>query len=323
MESRVGFHPLAAMLAAFGALPFPIVTLVLGAGYSSVDPCVSSLVLDHGPPLALTAFIIAGAAYYALLLIDRPWPLALAGALVTGAIITATAYFGVHHHRDYFSALFMNPIVLFCLLLYWFQAHPVYLSKPGFKALGIAGLCLFLLYGLWIMMMGYAISTRTEPRPLEAILYNSYNVVLDFILMVLSRTVYLRSLRTLELKPGGVFLDGAPVDAVLGEQETSVLRALIAEPERRLACARLQALLDEAKPGRHRPEGCADCSPKDAKATLCSGYRGLYNRIFAIKRLLEFLEVGTILAPENKFEILSVGWKLVLFEGVRVKSSNK
>jgi len=320
VKIRIGIHPLAAMLAIVAALPFPVVTLALRANVSSVDPCDSRLILDRGIPLAIAAFVAGWGSYYALMLIRKPGRFAVEGALTAGAIIAATSYFGIHHHRDYYSALFIDPIVLFCVILYWFQSRPAFLSKTGLKGLGMAGLGLFFLFSLWIMMMGYAIATRAEPRPTESILYNAYNVILALVLMVLSRTVYLKSRRSLELKPGGVFLDGSPVDAVLGEQEIAVLRALIAAPERRLACSELQRLLDDAKPGRRSPEGCATCAPKDSKATLCPGYRGLYNRVFAIKRLLEFLEVGTILAPENKFEILSVGWKLVLFEGVRVRS---
>lgn len=319
MSKRQHIDPLRILVSLIAALPFPLVTVVLRAGYSPMDRLDSPLLLSFWMVIAAASFLIVAGACWLTLGATTSRAFTGMGAILAIAVTATTVWFGVNHHRDYFSALFIDPVVFYCIILFWFQARPMPTSRPLLKALGVAGLVVYVLFVVWILMMGYAISTRAEPRPIESLMYNAYNVFLAFTLLVLSRTVYLRSWRTVELRGEGILLDGKPVDAILGSQEIAILKAFLADRQGRMACSALQSAIDRASPGRRVPEGCASCDPKDAKATRCTGYRGLYNRVLAIKRLLEFLEVGTILAPENKFQILTEGWKLALFEGVRVR----
>jgi hypothetical protein len=45
----------------------------------------------------------------------------------------------------------------------------------------------------------------------------------------------------------------------------------------------------------------------------------IYNGILDLKKTLETFELGTILPPSNRRNILTEGWKLMLFEGVRLR----
>ena len=84
-----------------------------------------------------------------------------------------------------------------------------------------------------------------------------------------------------------------------------------------LRCADLQKLLH---PDSFADEGsCATCVDESRKAAMCSQYRTTYNSILETKKLLEFLGVGTITSSDNRRNILQDGWKLVLFENVRLE----
>ena len=65
-------------------------------------------------------------------------------------------------------------------------------------------------------------------------------------------------------------------------------------------------------------EECSLCLESTAKASQCKRYKTLYNRILSIKKILETFEIGTFISPDNKRDILSQGWKLRLFDDVKV-----
>ncbi|MDP3177176.1 MAG: hypothetical protein Q8M76_04680, partial [Spirochaetaceae bacterium] len=252
--------------------------------------------------------------------IANPFVFATALSLAVLALIGAAMTAGALYHRDFFSAVFMDLPVALCLLLGWAHSKPSGTLKPQFlRAMGGAGYMIFGVFAVWILMMGYAISTRAEPRPIESIIYNCYNAMLAFLLLMLSRGVVLKSKRTLVVSATGISLDDAPIEDVLGSTEIAMLRAFIAAPGGRLACADIQAALERGNPERKRRRDCASCDPGVTKAADCPGYRGTYNRVLVIKRLLEFLEIGTILPPKNKLQILSEGWRFLVFENVRIK----
>jgi len=86
-----------------------------------------------------------------------------------------------------------------------------------------------------------------------------------------------------------------------------------------LTCDDIQASMELCNPERKKKRDCDSCDPGVSKAADCPGYRGTYNRVLVIKRLLEFLEIGTILPPKNKLQVLSDGWRFLAFEDVRIK----
>jgi hypothetical protein len=319
--SSLGAYIPGFVLRAFCALPFPLVALVAGAGFSHVDAPTAEF-LRAMPQLAIGGFIVSFFAYSLVLRIANPFAFATVGSLVVMALIAGAMHAGLRYHRDFFSAAFTDLPVALCLLLGWARSRPAGTLKPQvLRAMGGAGYVIFGVFAVWILMMGYAISTRAEPRPIESIIYNCYNAALAFLLLLLSRGVVLKSKRTLVVSSTGINLDDAPIEDVLGTTEMAMLRAFIAAPGGRLSCADFQASMEKSNPERKRKHDCASCDPSVSKAADCPGYRSTYNRVLVIKRLLEFLEIGTILPPKKKLQILSDGWRFLSFENVKIKAN--
>jgi hypothetical protein len=308
-------------LAALGcALPFPMIALVVRYGPSTIDPCTSPLLLSGALWLAALGFAVVFLLSLWVLGAPSPPDGIARCSLVCMLAVTASATFGTAVHRDFFSAVFMYILAFLALYFYYLRSRPLsQVRYETFRSVGRAGYVIFLLFTVWIMMMGYAISTRAEPRPIESVIYNCYNALLDVAILFSSRHLLLRSYRTLSLGSGdAVFLDGAPIDFVLGSAGLRILHAFLSSPERKATCADIgKAASDEGRPKRR--SDCASCDAEGAKASLCPEYRATYNRILELKKLLEFLEVGSILPPQNKRRVLAEGWRLVLFENVRLR----
>ena len=323
-EARAGrLRPLASdALATFVcAFPFALVTLVVRYGPSTVDPCTSPLLLKAAPLVAFLGLLAVTIPILACLAASGTASFIARAAFACVFATSGSALFGGAVHRDYFTAVFQYLLAFLALFLYWLRSQPSsQVSSGTFRSLGRAGYAIFFLFSAWIMMMGYAISTRAEPRPIESVLYNSYNALLDLVIFLGSRELVLRSYKTLALRSdGAVLLDGAPIDFVLGAAGVRILKAFLASPERRATCADIAR--QAAEEGRtKRRSDCASCDAADAKASLCPEYRATYNRLLELKKLLEFLEVGSILPPKNKRRILAEGWRLALFENVRLES---
>ena len=176
-------------------------------------------------------------------------------------------------------------------------------------------------YAEWIILVGYAVVTRAEPRPIETLIYNAYNLPLVLVLFLASRGVERRAMRTLSIGAAGVEVDGKSIDAMLGERRAVLLAAFVAAPDRRLRCPDVQqALAARAHGGAARAAktDCAACAASGMKATDCAEYRSAYNSLLDLKKLLEFLEIGSITAPDNRRLVLTEGWRLTLFENARI-----
>ena len=169
------------------------------------------------------------------------------------------------------------------------------------------------------MMMGYAISTRAEPRPIESIIYNIYNLALVVILFLSGNRLEKAGTHEVVSSPGSLSLDGKDITAEFGAKKTAILNEFASAPNRTLKCGDIRLSLNSADTN---PE-CARCSMETTKAALCKQYRTTYNVVLELKKILELLGIGTIAAGENRRHILTEGWQLVLFENVRVTAKKK
>ena len=239
--------------------------------------------------------------------------------LIVAVLVILSVIAGIRIHRDFYSAAFMYIMATPVLVLYyvlWVQpSAPI--SRGALAAFSTGGFILSVFYSQWIILMGYAIATRAEPRPMQALAYNLYNLVLVLLLLSLSRSIRKETYHTLLVGSSSVKVDGRDLTAYVGKRKADLVAAFASAPERTLRCPQIQAILVEGPLNQDDPS-CESCGATDTKATLCKKYRNTYNNILDLKKLLEFLEIGTIIAPDNKRKVLAEGWKMNLFENARV-----
>lgn len=305
----------------FFAAAFPIITILIQKNPSGMPP---------GPPLSgpaacialsLGSFFITWGVYLSLTGLPNKnlFLLYFFGSftLFTGL----TVWLGLALHRDYFTHIFQ--LVLIYWLLFIFKNNlfaSLHSKKQFYTFLFILNTVIFTTALLWIIFMGYAISTRQEPRWAESIVYNSYNTVLIFLLGAASLRLQLQRFRNIRVTGGDLYIDNWNFSRYFSETDKNiVIQFLTAEGN--LTCFMLEDVIREGggvKDGSKTKWSCRECIDKGYTTTRCPKYKNLYNRILNIKKLFETLEIGTIITPENKMQIKEEGWKLRLFDDVRV-----
>ena len=308
-------------MAAGAALSFPLVTMMLALGISGIDAPTSPLLRDFPLVVGILGFVIYFAGYRAVLSIHEPKRFAMAATALVIVGQATIVLFGIFIHRDYFSAFYSSIAAWIVLLLYWIGNLPPFtLSRDMRRAIGQAALLAFFLFAIWIMMMGYAISTRQEPRPIEALAYNAYNMLAAFGMLVFSRQLIIGSYRIVVIGQDTIEIEGGlSLGGIVGEKGMKILRIFFGKVERGVTCSELSELIQkDTQAANDSRNPCSTCTPDNMKATTCVAYRNLYNTILELRKVLEFVGIGTILPPQNKMKIREEGWRLVLFDGVRV-----
>jgi hypothetical protein len=177
-------------------------------------------------------------------------------------------------------------------------------------------LLVFGMVGIWLLVLGIAVALDRAPRLATSLPLDLYWLVLAFDLFFSS--VRLRRLlwREIRVRDGKVFIDGYEFSHFISPLGTEVLGFLMSRPGGRATCGEMVIALEgEGKTGDE--DGCRNCIVRAGKTTACRSFRKLYLTILELKKLLETLEIGTILAPENKFRIRDEGWRLCIFGDVR------
>ncbi len=302
-------------LALFLASPVLLVSIVL-----HVLPGTPERLVHHAllPIIGFLGLGLLGFGFYLCLKLEK-FPLFIGfSILCTVAGILLAGFLSLRLHREFFSALIQYILAFpFLFLAYIRRRAGKGFSTASLRSLSIVGIVIAAFYAQWILMMGYAIATRAEPRPIQSLLYNSYNIILAVALALLSRSIEMGTWKRLIITEEGLTWDDKDLEPILGQKKMSMLRAFALAPERILHCPELQRIIH--KEGEEAGS-CAECAERETKATLCQRYRATYNSLLDIKRTLEFLGIGTITSPENKRRILTEGWKLLLFEDVRLQS---
>lgn len=162
--------------------------------------------------------------------------------------------------------------------------------------------------------MGYAIATRAEPRPIEALFYNLYNLALVLALVFSSWKIDLMGSKEAVCGSRTLTVDGRDLSETAGKRKIELLHRFIQHSDRRLTCAEINQNHGECSISQG-----IGCDPETAKATACLQYRLTYNQILELKKYLESLGLGSITSPVHRRNVLREGWKLIPFEGVRFK----
>lgn len=322
MSSPRADRPAAALpLSLFLSLPFALVLLATRYGPSPSELPLPGFWESSTLAIAIAGTALAFALYSAVLAARSLSAFAARLSVATSAMVVGAAILGATVHRDFYTAAFQYLLCAAVAVLYRVRSR----SAPGRRlgrgaAIGKGGIILAAFYAEWVMLMGYAIATRAEPRPIEALAYNVYDLGQILALLYLARSIERRSRHLLLLSDSYILVDGRDIVPVIGRTQADMLRAFARAPGTVLTCPEIQRIL---RGGEGQPlaeeSGCAACVESGTKAALCAKYRSTYNNLLELKRLLEFLQIGDIVAPANRRKVLSEGWRFSLFEGSRIE----
>ena len=306
----------------FFALPHAIVSIVLLSGPHAAKDALPGWFPENPFPFVTGVFFVGYCLFRLVLSRKTVFSTIAVLSLAAGFMALVSGWSAINVHRDFFSAVFQYLLCIPSCLLFAIQSRlSGQLKKNTVKALGKTGFVIALFYAQWIMMMGYAISTRTEPRPIESIIYNIFNFILVLILFLTSNRMEKAGTLEVVSLPDFLSLDGKDVSAEFGSKKTALLHGFASAPDRTLRCGEIRLLLNPDF--AEMSQECLRCSGETTKAASCKQYRTTYNAILDLKKILELLEIGTISTGENRRLILTEGWKLMLFEDVRVSAKKK
>ena len=308
---------LSRILSVFFSLPIGIVGLSVLFGPLSSSDQLPKWFLDFFGPIMLAIIIFNYIALRWIFSNNAILPFLVSLVLLESLMVMMSLYAGVNLHRDFFTASFQYILCVPAMVLFYLQSKSApRINKPTRRVMGQAGYILAAFYTEWIMLMGYAIATRAEPRPIESIFYNLFNLTLVLILFFSSRQIKRLSFNFIEIDKSSLFINTRDVSSVAGPKKTLLLYEFASKAERRLRCSDIQKIM-HSDTGEINTD-CALCTEENQKAAQCSQYRTTYNTVLQLKKLLEFMEIGSITSSDNRRNILTDGWKFVLFENVKI-----
>lgn len=236
-------------------------------------------------------------------------------------------YAGFSYHRDFF--VYTTELVLIYAIIFLTSLDNLDIVRRKievYQVISIGAISTFVMWTVWLMITGYAIISRIEPRWIEATGYNIVNGVIGLVLLVSAAVLREKSKRSLYIREGELYLDRRNLTNTLSPQECRIVCLFLTQPGHVLTCRSLIENLraDDLPPGSI-PESraktlltCRECVEHGWTASSCSVYRNLKNRISDTKKYLELLQIGTIVpVSENPREIKAEGWALRLFDDVR------
>ena len=223
-------------------------------------------------------------------------------------------------HRDFLAMVFqlfiMYPLILFSQNDIIFSGPQAVIQSRRMYNLSVI---FFVLWSVWLLMMGYALVTRQEPRWAESLMYNIYTLIL--ILMTFIHLLKFRSrmYRRVYISSTTIRIDNHDFTEFLGKVNFNIIHTFILNYNKNVTCFMLIPCLTDRDQNNTLSSqlDCEECLSRKSKVTLCSKYKNIYNRILEIKKLFESLEIGTIISPDNKMKILTEGWKLRFFDDIR------
>ncbi len=294
----------------------------------ALNPSGQPLPLSPGLPFVMFSLFSSAAAFHLprLALKRSPRPVFFRH-FFTGlvALECASLFGGLFFHRDFHT--FGAQTLLLYSIIFLVRLDGLHLVREKATVYGklyMGALVAFCLWMFWLILMSYAIVTRTEPRWKESTIYNLVNGVIGMLLLYSAGMLKDQSAKRIFLRRGSLHLDDRDISGILSPVEHLVLIAFLGAAERTLACADLLGVLEVSDASaRSRQPRCESCMMEQWKASSCPDYRNIKNRIILLKKYLELLQIGTIVpVSENPREIKETGWRLRLFDDVRWSASD-
>lgn len=303
------------------ALSFPLITILIHMNPSEMPPGTPFAGWKDTSLIIGLTFLFVGGVGFWLIRIRRKNIFLIVYCFSFIVNAGGAAVLGLNLHRDYFTSFFQLILIYWLFFILKTELFTTRYSKKHFYTfLFILNTVIFSMALVWIMFMGYAISTRQEPRWEESLVYNAYNIALLFFLGAISLRLQLGRFRNVRISGNDLYFDNWNFSRYFSDLEKAIIiRFFTAEGN--ITCGMLEDIIRKASNHDteiHSDWNCGECLERNYTATRCPKYKNLYNRILNIKKLFETLEIGAIIAPENKMRIKEEGWKLRLFDDIRV-----
>lgn len=220
--------------------------------------------------------------------------------ILFGVISFCTSIFaGFTIHEDYFSYFSMALFQMIVLVFFKFDTlfPELQLSESRTKVYFL-GLLLLAIFTLWIILMGFALVTRQEPRWWESFIYNLYNMGLAGVLVFATLEVAKLPKRVVQTSRQSLIVDELDFSQVLGPGGCLAAWSLLVHKEP-VTCARIMQKTGQL--------GCLTCH--EEKAQRCPIFKDLFNQMRLVRRLLEALRLGIVRGPDEKKNVpLLQGW---------------
>jgi hypothetical protein len=254
-------------------------------------------------------------------------------------------------HRDFFSWPAQLVMIYYTIFLWRIDYLGIIKRKVQiYRALYQVAIVVFILWISWVMLMSWAIVVRSEPRWIESTFYNFCNGLIGLVMIYTAGILRDRVKQRIRLSGDAIYLDERNVSQLLSPQENSLIGVFLEAPHQSKNCRSLLEALNSTGELRESQavgtgvlSGAEDCPEEKSKsssimpqtdcptchqegwtATKCSAYRNLKNRIADAKKYLELLQIGTIVpVSENPRDIKEKGWRLRLFDDVRLEDKRR
>ena len=302
------------------ASAYPVISLVIHlnpSGYVPSSPFRNSLQVSA---VMLITFAVLLVIYYLLLAIKDSLRFIILFCLSFIIIEAGTLVSAAMAHKDFFSHLFQVIIVYWLIFFFrndlFFSSHR---QKTFYTGLIWINTIIFAVFSVWLIFMGYAVVTQQEPRWAESIIYNAYNLLLVILLGVSSLRLQLKRFRRLRITDDKLFIDSRDFSGLFNSTEKDLILEFVRTGDS-ITCADIvkKYSSNDKKTGKNIKWNCGECIDNNFTASQCPKYKKIYNNVLNIKKIFETLEIGTIISPSNKMKIKESGWKLRLFDDVRV-----
>lgn len=245
-----------------------------------------------------------------------PLSLIVSGIIIIGSILLLKFYVS----KEFLKSAFHAMGLLFTASLY--RKEDLYkdnLSKDVTRNLIRLAFAILIAAIIWMLLLAYNIVFLKILGGLDWMLFNLYSVFCILIGIDALATLQYGFNTHVYIKKEAIVIDNTDYSNLLSAGDIRIFRAFATSKKRKINCSDvMKKILGKSVPIDKSADKCSICLKENYKATLCSDYKRIYNQINKLKRFLETMNTGTILAPPNKMDITTEGWSLQLFENTKI-----
>lgn len=216
-------------------------------------------------------------------------------------------------HRDYFTLYFQLSIIFYILFL--IKASDYRQNKSFMMIIFITTSILLVMTTFWLSMVAISIVNRTEPRWIESTFYNLYTFSLMLILLYQNYSYFFFVKRSIFISSSTLIIDDNDVSEVFSDEYILLFKSLL---KNRNKCFEINEDLNL----ENTPDICKACIEKEYNSSKCKVYKGIYNKILLLKKILLMTALGTIIYPEKKFDIKEKGWQIKMKKNIIITISD-